>query len=174
MKLLVIFSLSSLSLIFVLLQLFHFGLASSFAQVSCNHDAKNFRCVKFVSNYDGDTITVDIPKTHPFFGKNAKIRVLGVDTPELRTKDNCEKEAGYKAKRFVEKAVSKATRIDLENVSRGKYFRIVADVMLDGKSLTKMLLKRNLGVPYYGGRKEMVNWCFLKLFYKQKEEVNNE
>ena len=157
-----------ISVFFPLLSILGIGLPLfSKAFHNCKHDINNFRCVKYVKNYDGDTITVNIPKIHPLFGENAHIRVLGIDTPELRTKDLCEKKVGYKAKEFVEKAVSKANKIDLENVSRGKYFRIVADVKLDGKSLTQMLLKKGLGVEYYGGRKAKINWCF----YDSKGDV---
>jgi len=41
---------------------------------------------------------------------------------------------------------------------RGKYFRIVADVYVDGKSLAESLIEANLGVPYYGMTK-IKDWC---------------
>ncbi len=41
---------------------------------------------------------------------------------------------------------------------RGKYFRIVADVYVDGKSLAESLIEANLGVPYYGKTK-IKDWC---------------
>lgn len=125
----------------------------------CTHTADTLKCVKYVRNYDADTITMEIPGLHPLLGKNAGIRVLGVDTPEIRTKNACEKKKAKHAKKVVEKILSKAKRIDLENISRGKFFRIVADVKADGKSLTKMLLEKNLAYPYDGGTKRKVDWC---------------
>lgn len=38
-------------------------------------------------------------------------------------------------------------------MKKGKYFRIVADVYLDNKSLTEMLINNNLAVFYNGGKK---------------------
>ena len=48
--------------------------------------------------------------------------------------------------------------LNVEHVRRGKYFRIVADVILDGESLAPMLIAKGLGVPYHGGRKTWP-WC---------------
>ena len=47
--------------------------------------------VKYIANYDGDSITFDIPNAPPIVGKNMVIRLLGIDTPELR-KSKCEQE----------------------------------------------------------------------------------
>jgi len=41
----------------------------------------------------------------------------------------------------------------LRNIDRGKYFRIVADVYIDGKSLAQMLLTKGLAKVYDGGKK---------------------
>lgn len=128
----------------------------------CTHSSTRFNCVQFVTNYDGDTITVDIPGVHGLLGKNAKIRLRGVDTPEIRTRNTCEKAAGLRAKALVEVTLAQARRVDLTNVSRGKYFRIVADVMADGQSLSKTLISARLAYPYDGGNKPSVDWC--KLF----------
>ena len=127
--------------------------------MSCQHDEKNFRCVEYVRNYDADTITFKIKGVHPLIGENISIRVNGIDTPEMRTKNKCEKELAKKAKRFVASVVSKAKRIDLKNIKRGKYFRVVADVEVDGESLGQQLLKRGFAYPYDGGAKTIVDWC---------------
>lgn len=132
---------------------------SSASADECRHDNQNFHCVKYIKNYDADTITFDIPNTHPLIGKNVNIRVTGVDTPEVRTKNQCEKEKARTAKKLVKNLLKNAKRIDLKNVSRGKYFRIVADVVIDGKSLSYYLLKNGLGVSYSGKKKRNVDWC---------------
>ena len=125
----------------------------------CSNDASNFRCVRYVSNHDGDTITFDIAGVHPLLGNNIKVRLAGIDTPEVRTKDKCEKAAGKNAKQIVATLLRKAKRIDLEDVRRGKYFRIVANVKVDGQSVTELLLSRGMGYPYDGGKKRKINWC---------------
>lgn len=103
-----------------------------------------FKNVKYVRNYDGDTITFNIPDVHPLLGYEIPIRVRGIDAEELRTKST----KAIQAKEFVHELLSNASNIDLVSPKRGKYFRIVADVMVDGISLADELLKRDLVIPY--------------------------
>ena len=125
----------------------------------CRHTSTKFKCVTPIRNYDGDTITVDIPKIHVLFGKEISVRVLGIDTAEIRTSDDCEKEMANKAKAFVENELANAKTIHLYKIERDKYFRIGADVMLDGKSLSQKLIDENLAYPYNGDTKPDVDWC---------------
>ena len=130
------------------------------AKESCEHDRNTFRCVKYVKNYDADTITFKIPNVHPLLGDNINIRVNGIDAPEIRTKDNCEKEKAKSAKNIVGILLKNAKRIKLKNIKRGKYFRVVADVIISDKSLADYLLKNGLAYSYHGGRKKKkINWC---------------
>lgn len=126
---------------------------------SCEHDDKTFRCVKVLKNYDGDTLTVNIPNVPPLLGKDISVRVFGIDTPEIKTKNKCEKEAGRIAKNLVTATLKNAKKIELHNVQRDKYFRILADVHVDGKSLKDILLKNNLAYEYDGGTKKHPDWC---------------
>jgi endonuclease YncB( thermonuclease family) len=103
----------------------------TWAKNDCTHDSKTFRCVKYIKNYDADTITFNIPGVHPIVGEKINVRVLGVDTPEIRTKNKCEKEKARNSKRLVKNLLKNAKRIDLKDISRGKYFRVVADVIID-------------------------------------------
>ncbi len=133
---------------------------SLFAQEqSCEHDSKSLRCVKYIRNYDADTITVSIKGVHPLFGDKIGVRVRGIDTPEIKGKLPCEKDVARTAKRLVENLLKNAKRIDLENIGRDKYFRILADVKVDSKNLKDLLLKNNLAYNYDGGTKSKLNWC---------------
>lgn len=129
------------------------------ASSKCQHNENSFKCVKFVRNYDADTITVNIPGLHALIGNKVSIRVRGIDTPELRTKNSCEKKQGYKARDYVHKILATADRIDLLNIGRGKYFRIVADVIVDGNSLGQLLLNKGFAYKYGGGTKIKYDWC---------------
>tara|TARA_Y100001935_G_scaffold254595_1_gene264143 strand:- start:4270 stop:4752 length:483 start_codon:yes stop_codon:yes gene_type:complete len=123
--------------------------------------AKNFgdaEVSQILSVYDGDTFRADIKNWPAVVGKNISIRLNGTDTPEISGKCSEEKEAAKKAKNFVRRQFQNAKIIYLKNIKRGKYFRVVADVYIDGKSLRKMLEDRNLSVPYEGGRK-IHSWC---------------
>lgn len=126
---------------------------------TCDHDDHNFRCVEYVKNYDSDTITVDIKNVPALIGKKISVRVKGIDSPEVKGKLPCEKEAARTAKKLVESLLKKAKRIDLEEVDRDKYFRILAKVKVDGQDLSQILLKNNLAYNYNGGTKEKLNWC---------------
>ncbi len=128
---------------------------------SCIHDLSSFKCVTYLRNYDGDTITFDIDRIHPLFGQKINVRLFGVDTPEIRTKNKCEKKQARVAKNLVSNLLKSAKRIDLENVKRDKYFRILADIKFDGKDLKTILLKNNLAYVYYGKTKFRQNWCNL-------------
>ena len=128
---------------------------------SCQHEPSAFKCVKVLRNYDGDTLTVDIPNTHPLFGKAVSVRIAGIDTPEVKTKDQCEKVAGRAARNLVESLLKNAQRVDLLNVQRDKYFRVLADVTVDGVFIKDILLKNKLAYSYDGGTKKQVNWCSL-------------
>ncbi len=125
----------------------------------CKHSDTSFHCVKYVQNHDGDTITVKIPEVHPLFGEKISVRVRGIDTPEVSTKDKCEKDAGRIARNLAESLLKKAKRIDLVNVGRDKYFRILADVKIDGQDLSEVMLKNHLAYRYNGGTKQHLNWC---------------
>lgn len=129
------------------------------AEPNCQHDAKTFRCVEFVKNYDGDTLTFNIKSVHPLIGERISVRVNGLDAPEIKGKQPCEKDAARAAQRLVQSLLKNAKIINLENIGRDKYFRVLADVVIDGQNLTAVLLKNKLGYAYHGETKQKVNWC---------------
>ena len=112
---------------------------------------------KVISVYDGDTFRVNIGSLPPIVGKNIPIRLEGVDTPEIQGKCQYEKDLAIKARDFVRSKLDNANEIMLNNLQRGKYFRIVADVTVDGVSLEKELLENELAYKYSGGKKS--SWC---------------
>ena len=112
---------------------------------------------KVINVYDGDTFRVDINSLPPIVGKNIPIRVNGVDTPEIRGKCQYEKNLALKARDFVRDKLSNAKEIKLANLQRGKYFRVVANVLVDDVSLEQELLDNKLAYEYYGGKK--LSWC---------------
>ena len=81
----------------------------------------------------------------------------GVDAPEIRGKCQYEKDLALKARDFVRNKLANAKEIKLTNLQRGKYFRVVANVLLDGVSLEQDLLENKLAYKYSGGSKS--SWC---------------
>ena len=112
----------------------------------------------YVRNYDGDTVTFNLPRLHPIIGNKIAVRINGIDTPEI--KGNCEKEKynAQQAKNIVGDLLKDAERIDLKNLQRGKYFRLVADIYADGENLADILIDAGMAVKYDGGKKN-VHWC---------------
>lgn len=117
------------------------------------------------SVYDGDTLTVQVPYIPDVFGKDLSIRIVGIDTPEIRstceTKEQREKEKALaiQARDVVIEMVRVGHRVTLANLDRDKYFRLLATVTVDGVSVGDELIARGMALPYDGGTK--VGWCNL-------------
>lgn len=109
------------------------------------------------SIYDGDTFRVNIHSWPAVAGERIPVRVNGIDTPEMRGKCQAEKEQARLAKQFTVQTLRLAKTIELRNIQRGKYFRLVADVYVDGESLAAELINKKIAVRYDGGTK--IDWC---------------
>jgi len=106
------------------------------------------------SIYDGDTFRCTIKGYPPIIGERIGIRVAGIDCPEMRDKRQSIKDLARQAKQYTVKRLREGKEIKLVNMRRGKYFRIVADVIIDGKNLSQELIEAGLAKPYDGGTKE--------------------
>lgn len=115
----------------------------------------DLQCDEVISIHDGDSFRCNINGVQPIIGKNIKIRVHGVDTPEMDGKSQREKDLALQAKKITVNFIESCpTKILLKNIQRGKYFRIVADVYCGDKLLSKELIDANLAYEYYGGKKK--------------------
>ena len=103
--------------------------------------------------YDGDTFTANINGWPDIISKNISIRIYGIDTPELKGTREEVKQIAILAKSFSASALLGDKTIELRNIRRGKYFRIIAEVYIDGKNLSELLLKSGLAKKYYGGKR---------------------
>lgn len=124
-----------------------------------NAQEYTFDNIEFISCYDADTCKFNIIDVHPLLGYRMSIRVYGIDTPELKTKDKCEKRLAEEARDFVNNELSNANHITLKNCIKGKYFRLVCSILYDGKNLKYELLRRKYGYPYFGDTKRDIDWC---------------
>ena len=112
-----------------------------------------------VSVYDGDTFTITVKEWPTIIGYRIKIRLSGVDAPEIKGKCPEEIDAAKKAKEYAITALTTAKKVELRSMQRDKYFRILADVYVDDQNLSKLLIDNNLALPY--GGKTKTNWCKL-------------
>jgi micrococcal nuclease len=99
---------------------------------------------------DGDTIDVTLDLGLEVF-KKERLRLLGIDTPEVRTKDLEEKEAGLKASKFVSEAIENKAVV-IRTYKKGKFGRYLAEVLYlkDHKyvHLNDELIDLGLAKPY--------------------------
>lgn len=105
------------------------------------------------SIYDGDTFRCNISGYPPIIGERIAVRINGIDTPELRDNHPRVKALARKSKQYTVQRLREGRHIVLRNMQRGKYFRIVADVYVDGGNLGQELIVRGLAKPYDGGKK---------------------
>jgi endonuclease YncB( thermonuclease family) len=119
----------------------------------------NIYNAKIVYIYDGDTMHVVFKEFNKFYRWNC--RIMGVDTPELRTKNLKEKEMGYKVRDIlVEKLMNKIVKIKCDEFD--KYGRLLIDVYIpneveknDGTlMLSQWLIQNKYAYSYDGGTKK--------------------
>jgi micrococcal nuclease len=115
------------------------------------------KVLEVTSIYDGDTFRANIKGYPAIVGEHMAIRINGIDTPELRGKCDKEKQLARKAKQFTVEHLRAAKSITLKNIKRGKYFRLIADVYIDGVSLGVLLVKQGHAIKYVGKTKK--SWC---------------
>ena len=109
--------------------------------------------------YDGDTITIASKLPYPDSPLyRFSVRLNGIDCPEIKGKDNYEKECAQLAKQEMTNLILNKVVI-LKNVETEKYGRILADVYIGDLHLNKHLLIKRLAVTYDGGTKiSPKNW----------------
>lgn len=101
------------------------------------------------SIYDGDTIRVDIDLGFGIIFADQSIRLLGIDTPEIR---GIERPQGLVSRNFVVERIPVGSYITITTVkdSKEKFGRYLATVFYgeDMKNLNEELLQNGLAKPY--------------------------
>lgn len=103
--------------------------------------------------YDGDTITIasKLPYLEsPLY--RFSVRLHGIDCPEIKGKEEHEKECAQIAKKEVSELIFNKV-VTLQNLQTEKYGRILADVYINDLHLNKHLVDKRLAVVYDGGTK---------------------
>lgn len=126
----------------------------------------SFTKARVISVYDGDTITIARKKSIWWSSKiyAYKVRLHGIDCPEIRGSTLEEKHYAVKAKEVLEALVlNKSVKLDIHGYD--KYGRILANVKTNNLNISEHLIGLGLGVPYNGKAKQIVDW---KLLYNSK------
>mgnify|MGYP003142168312 FL=1 len=107
---------------------------------------------------DGDTIDVVLDLGFDILHK-CRVRLYGIDTPESRTRNLDEKARGKMAGAFLKEAIEIGKKVVIQTKlkdSKGKYGRVLGDVVVDGKNINQMMIQCHLAVAYYGQSKDEV------------------
>jgi micrococcal nuclease len=116
--------------------------------------------VNVVKVVDGDTVDVDIDLGFGVWLKDERVRIMGIDTPESRTRDKVEKKFGLASKARLKELLGKKSILKTQvskkgEDMKGKFGRILGDfVAPDGRLVTEIMTEGGYCVPYFGGSKE--------------------
>ena len=128
-------------------------MVSCWSCLEAKHTYGQLSVAKVDRVHDGDTFIVEIAGVHPLIGKEISIRINGIDSPEITDARDEVKRLAVEARDYVARRLQSATHIELLNVQRDKYFRILADVWVDGVDLAQELIEQGLAQPYDGKTK---------------------
>jgi len=108
---------------------------------------------KVVSVYDGDSLRLDIDLGFKVVMQNQRVRLLGIDTPEVRGE---ERESGIAARDYMRDLLSdKEIIITTIKDKYGKYGRWLVEVFIPDETqesgflnVNQHLISEGLAVPY--------------------------
>jgi len=115
---------------------------------------------------DGDTVDVDIDLGFGIWMKDERVRIMGIDTPESRTRDLEEKKFGLAAKKRITELLGEGTVVLKTQVGRGgedmkgKFGRILGDFEVYyapedcQMKVSEIMCLEGHAVAYFGGSKE--------------------
>ena len=119
--------------------------------------------VKVIKVVDGDTVDVDIDLGFGVTLTDERVRIMGIDTPESRTRDKVEDLFGEAAKARLKVLMKGGGKLitteDRKGEDmKGKFGRILGDFKVDYngemKKVTDIMTEEGHCVPYFGGSKE--------------------
>lgn len=108
---------------------------------------------------DGDSLDLDIFLGFGIVLTDRRVRLLGVDTPEVRTSDSEEKKYGLLAKSYVENWCQGKQIVLVVNDKdeQDKFGRILGDLHdSEGNSLVQNIIDNYHGVAYTGQNKSKI------------------
>lgn len=108
---------------------------------------------------DGDSIVLNIDLGFNTWLNKQHIRLHGIDTPEIRTRDLVEKQQGNLAKARVEELIKVGDSVIIKSIldKHEKFGRILGIIELqNGINLNQLLIEEFLAVPYYGQSKDEI------------------
>jgi micrococcal nuclease len=104
---------------------------------------------------DGDTVDVDIDLGFGMVYKKQRVRMMGIDTPESRTRNLEEKYYGKLSKAHLQQILSEGN-IQLLSHDKGKFGRILGELFIGESvySINQQMIDEHHAVPYFGQSKD--------------------
>ena len=116
--------------------------------------------VSVVKVVDGDTLDVNIDLGFGMTYKKQRVRMMGIDTPESRTRDKVEKLFGKASKKHLKKLLESAESISLISHDKGKFGRILGEIYIHNDdaelNVNQKMIDDCHAVPYTGENKDLV------------------
>ena len=115
--------------------------------------------VKIKKVVDGDTVDIDIDLGFGVWIHKERVRIMGIDTPESRTRNKVEKLFGLASKKRLADLLpigSMQVLVVEEYDAKGKFGRILGDFEIEDKMATEILIEEGHAVAYFGGSKEEI------------------
>lgn len=126
------------------------------------------RCVRV---HDGDTIHIGTIMPPPHDATRFCCRILGIDTPELRSRNAEERELARHA-RDVLRSMIHLKMIGVSASAFDKYGRLLVRITTpSGDDVASTLVKMHLAVPYDGGKRDHTLWIGLLAKYNDNPYV---
>ena len=127
-----------------------------------------YKC-KILRVVDGDTVDIDIDLGFGIWVHKERVRMMGIDTPESRTRDLVEKQFGLASKVRLKELLPVGsiqilkTEIDKSGEDKkGKFGRVLGDFLIERKvgglfeqnvRVTTIMIEEGHGVKYFGQNK---------------------
>lgn len=103
---------------------------------------------KLIKIIDGDTIDAEIDLGFKISVRK-RIRFLGINAPETRTRDLEEKQAGLKAKSRLETLFDTSKGVfTLKSHGVGKFGRVLGEIFIENININELLLEEGLASKY--------------------------
>lgn len=112
-----------------------------------------YKITKIIKIVDGDTVDVILDLGFDMY-KKERIRLVGIDTPESRTRDLEEKEMGLEAKEFLERRMNDCENLWVRTEKDGKYGRMLGEIWCGVTNINEEMVSRGYAWEYDGGKKE--------------------
>lgn len=120
-----------------------------------NHFYPDIKRGRVIKVYDGDSITIAarVPKLKKSIIYKFNIRLNRIDTPEIKSKNNIEKEYGLRIRDYLSERIMNKM-VNLKIINTDKYGRYLAEVYYKKENINDWLLNNHFAVNYDGGRKD--------------------